>query len=51
MSQVKSNGFFICSNAAYRKSGNQDLKVGPGTQDPEAGPSGRTLGWDTNAGP
>ena len=31
---------------AYRKSGTQDTKAGPGTQDPEVGPYGGTLRWD-----
>ena len=31
---------------AYRESGTQDPKVGPGMQDPYVGHYGGTLGWD-----
>ena len=43
--KVKKNSNIL----AYRKSGTQDPKVGPGTRDP--GPLGGTLMWDPTVGP
>ena len=35
---------------AYRKSGTQNPKVGPETQDPQVEPYGGTLRWDSKVG-
>ena len=36
---------------AYRKSGTEDLNVGPEAQDPQVKPYGGTLQWDPKVGP
>ena len=39
------------ANMAYRESGTQDPKLGPGMQDPHVGRYGGTLRWDPKVGP